>query len=83
MASTTGTVSATLTPAEQPHVRVDADEREQAATALHAHYVAGRLTHDELDDRVAQAYAARTRGDLASLLTDLPTLSAGELAAGS
>jgi hypothetical protein len=83
MASTTGTVNATLTPVEQPQVRVDAGEREQAATALHAHYVAGRLTHDELDDRVAQAYAARTRGDLASLLADLPTLSAGELAAGS
>lgn len=82
MASTTGTVGATVPAIEQPHVRVDADERERAATALHAHYVAGRLTHDELDDRVAQAYAARTRGDLASLLGDLPALPAGELGTG-
>jgi len=82
MASTTGTVGATVAAIEQPHVRVDADERERAATALHAHYVAGRLTHDELDDRVAQAYAARTRGDLASLLGDLPALPAGELGTG-
>jgi hypothetical protein len=80
-ASTTETIRATIAPIEQPHVRVDAEEREQAATALHAHYVAGRLTHEELDDRVAQAYAARTRGDLASLLDDLPALPSGELGA--
>jgi hypothetical protein len=83
MASTTGTAGATVATAEQPHIRVDADERELAATALHAHYVAGRLTHDELDDRVAQAYAARTRGDLASLLGDLPALPAGDLETGA
>ena len=83
MASTTGTVGATVATAEQPHIRVDADERELAATALHAHYVAGRLTHDELDDRVAQAYAARTRGDLTSLLGDLPALPAGDLETGA
>ena len=82
MASTTGTISATIAPIEQPHVRVDAEEREQAATALHAHYVAGRLTHEELDDRVAQAYVARTRGDLASLLGDLPALPAGGVSRG-
>ena len=83
MASTTGTVGATVATAEQPHIRVDADERERAATALHKHYVAGRLTHDELDDRLAQAYAARTRGDLASLLGDLPALPAGDLGTGA
>ncbi len=82
-ASTTGTISATIAPIEQPHVRVDAEEREQAATALHAHYVAGRLTHEELDDRVAQAYTARTRGDLASLLGDLPALPAGGVGTGA
>jgi len=82
MASTSRTVSATVAAVENPHVRVDADERERAATALHAHYVAGRLTNDELDDRIAQAYAARTRGDLASLLGDLPTLPADELGTG-
>ena len=83
MASATGTISATIAPIEQPHVRVDAEEREQAATALHAHYVAGRLTHEELGDRVAQAYAARTRGDLASLLGDLPALPAGGVGTGA
>jgi hypothetical protein len=83
MASTTGAVGATVATAELPHIRVDADERERAATALHAHYVAGRLTHEELDDRVTQAYAARTRGDLATLLDDLPALPTGDLGTGA
>jgi hypothetical protein len=82
MASTTGTVGSGVAEIERPHIRVDADERERAATALHAHYLAGRLTHDELDDRVAHAYAARTRGDLASLLDNLPALPDGEPGTG-
>jgi hypothetical protein len=81
-ASTSGAVNATVAVVENPHIRVDADERERAATALHAHYVAGRLSNDELDERVALAYAARTRGDLASLLGDLPALPAGGLGTG-
>jgi len=59
---------------EQPHVRADSVERERAASALHAHYVAGRLSADELDERVASAYAARTRDELSVLLGDLPAL---------
>jgi len=32
----------------------------------------GRLTMDEYDGRVAAAYAAKTRGELALLTQDLP-----------
>jgi hypothetical protein len=82
MAATSRVVAATAEPiADAAHVRVDAGEREQAAVALNAHYVAGRLTNEELDERVAAAYAARTRGDIAGLLVDLPALGAGELGA--
>ena len=77
-ATTTGTVLGRDTPVDQPHLRVDDGEREHAATQLHAHYVAGRLTNDELDERIAGTYAARTRGDLAALLGDLPALPAGD-----
>lgn len=35
-------------------------------------FVAGRLTLDEFRDRVGSACAARTYGDLASLVTDIP-----------
>ena len=40
---------------------------------LRAGFTEGRLTKDELDDRVARAYAARTYGDLWALTVDLPT----------
>jgi hypothetical protein len=39
---------------------------------LRAAFTEGRLTQDELDDRVARAYTARTYGDLWALIADLP-----------
>jgi hypothetical protein len=47
-------------------------DREQVVGALQAAFVQGRLTADELDERVGQALAARTYADLAPLTTDLP-----------
>lgn len=47
-------------------------EREQHAEWLREHAAQGRLTVDELSERLEQAYAARTRGELAALLRDLP-----------
>ena len=47
-------------------------DRERAVGVLRAAFTEGRLTQDELDDRVAQAYAARTYGDLWALTADLP-----------
>jgi uncharacterized protein DUF1707 len=53
-------------------LRVGDAERERAADELAGHAVAGRLTGEELEQRVGLAWAARTRGDLARLLDDLP-----------
>jgi hypothetical protein len=50
----------------------DAD-RERAVGVLRAGFTEGRLTQDELDDRVSRAYAARTYRDLWALTADLPT----------
>ncbi len=47
-------------------------DRERAVGVLRAGFTEGRLTQDELNDRVAQAYAARTYGQLWSLTADLP-----------
>ena len=47
-------------------------DRERAVGVLRAGFTEGRLTEDELDDRVAQAYAARTYGQLWALTADLP-----------
>jgi hypothetical protein len=49
----------------------DAD-REQAVASLGRHAEAGRLTPDELEDRVGRAYAARTVAELDALHDDLP-----------
>jgi hypothetical protein len=47
-------------------------DRERTVGVLRAGFTEGRLTQDELDDRVAQAYAARTYGQLWALTADLP-----------
>jgi hypothetical protein len=47
-------------------------DRERAVGVLRAGFAEGRLTQDELDERVAQAYAARTYEQLWALTADLP-----------
>ncbi len=59
-----------------PAIRVSDDEREQHVDVLRRHAAEGRLTVDELEERVERAYAARTREELAAVLGDLP-LSSG------
>jgi hypothetical protein len=53
-------------------MRVGSEERERAVAELREHFTAGRLTADELEDRTRDAFGARTVGDLARLLHDLP-----------
>jgi Domain of unknown function (DUF1707) len=53
-------------------MRVSDAEREAAAAGLREHFASGRLDADELDQRLSAAFAARTRGDLSVLFTDLP-----------
>ena len=58
--------------ARQGRFRASHADREQVVGALQAAFVQGRLTADELDERVGQALAARTYADLAALTADLP-----------
>ena len=58
--------------AGQGRLRASHTDREQVVGALQAAFVQGRLTADELDERVGQALAARTYAELAALTTDLP-----------
>jgi hypothetical protein len=57
---------------QDPDVRASDEERESTVTLLREHGASGRLDVDELEQRVGAAYQARTRGDLATLLDDLP-----------
>ena len=47
-------------------------ERERAVVALREHAVAGRLTLEELAERVGSALTATTRAELDATLADLP-----------
>jgi len=53
-------------------LRVSDAERDETVRILGEHAAVGRLTLDELEERSSRALAARTRGELASLTTDLP-----------
>lgn len=55
-------------------LRVGDADRQSVVSELQQHYVEGRLTSDELGERVAQALSARTFGELHVLLADLPPL---------
>ena len=59
-------------PLGPSHVRVGDPERRRIVDELQRHYVLGRLTQDELDQRVSRSLAARTFGDLEDVVTDLP-----------
>ena len=53
-------------------LRIGDTERDAAAADLGDHYVAGRLTLDELHDRLSEVFAARTHGQLWKVMADLP-----------
>jgi DUF1707 SHOCT-like domain len=59
------------------HIRVSDADREATAAELREHYAAGRLTADELNERLDQAFAAKTGGDLGAVMHDLPSLRPG------
>ncbi|WP_166427307.1 DUF1707 SHOCT-like domain-containing protein [Nonomuraea mesophila] len=53
-------------------LRIGDAEREQTMAALREHFAEGRLTHEELDERIDRTLAAKTARDLASITADLP-----------
>ncbi|HMJ02686.1 MAG TPA: DUF1707 domain-containing protein [Conexibacter sp.] len=55
-----------------PALRASDAERERTATLLREHCAAGRLTPEELAERLDDAYTARTVGELDVLVADLP-----------
>jgi hypothetical protein len=53
-------------------LRIGDAERDAVATDLGEHYAAGRLTLDELHERLSAAFAAKTYGQLTHVMADLP-----------
>ena len=52
-------------------LRVSDESRERAARFIRSAYERGQLTLDELEERSAHAYAARTRHELTTVVRDL------------
>lgn len=55
-----------------PSLRASDSDREQVAERLRHATSEGRLTGDELEERLEALYSARTYGDLDALVADLP-----------
>jgi hypothetical protein len=56
----------------QADIRISNAERDAAVETLGEHLATGRLELGEYEERCGVAVAARTRGDLEALFTDLP-----------
>ena len=67
--------------APRGEVRVSDADRETAAARLKLHFTDGRLSHDELEERLDRAYAARSRRELRAVFADLPWDRGSRLAA--
>jgi Domain of unknown function (DUF1707)/2TM domain len=63
-------------PERRASLRAADADRERVAEALRQHHVDGRLDAEELSQRLDQAYAAKTFGDLDAVTADLPAIRA-------
>ena len=59
------------------NVRVGDADREAVAAQLREHYAVGRLTLEELNERLDQAFTATTKADLNAVMRDLPHAVSG------
>jgi hypothetical protein len=57
-----------------PQLRIGTAERDAATDELRRHMIDGRLEAEELQERLQGVYGAKTYGDLATLMHDLPPL---------
>jgi hypothetical protein len=70
-------------PADHGLMRVSDSDREQAAEVLREAAGQGRISLDELDERLEAAYAAKTYADLATVTRDLPQAGQAPSPAGA
>jgi len=58
--------------ARDDSLRTSDADRDRVTARLRDHFAEGRLTREELDERIAAALNAKTFGDLRRVLSDLP-----------
>src|SRR5437879_2555533 len=60
-------------PQSRVGLRASDSDRERVVEQLRHHYGEGRLSEDDLSERIESAYAAKTMGELDTLRADLPS----------
>jgi class 3 adenylate cyclase len=60
-------------PSHESNLRASDADRERAVESLREHYGAGRLSEEDLSERVEAAYGVRTMSELQALTADLPS----------
>ncbi len=68
----------TVAAAARSHLRASDADREHVIDMLKAAFVQGRITKDEFDARVGQAFASRTYAELATTTADIPAGQIGD-----
>jgi hypothetical protein len=58
--------------APNPEIRASDADRDRVAESLREHCAEGRITMDEMHERLESVYAAKTVGDLQEITSDLP-----------
>jgi hypothetical protein len=53
-------------------IRISDADRERVGARLREHYAEGRLSSEELEERITATFSAKTIGDLRGVMADLP-----------
>jgi hypothetical protein len=61
-------------PDNRPELRISDTDRDRTAEVLREAHAYGRITVDELDERLTSVYAAKTYADLVPITRDLPAV---------
>ena len=61
-------------PDHRPELRISDTDRDRTAEVLREAHAHGRITVDELDERLTSVYAAKTYADLVPITRDLPAV---------
>lgn len=69
-----------MAPQNSSRMRVSDADRDQAAETLREAAAEGRITLDELDDRLERTYSSQIYADLQPIVADLPSTHGSDLA---
>ena len=70
-------------PDHSPELRIADSDRDRAAEVLREAHAQGRITVDELDERLTSVYSAKTFADLVPVTRDLPAVGQAAAAASA